>query len=84
MNRLQHQEEGNAEFRLTAYAIRIGEQWFAGFSAKPGRLATLKIRDGLCDAKLIWGEAKAIQYIDRLSQRGHVGNLVIVMAKVGE
>lgn len=84
MNKQQHQDEVKAAFQVSAYAIRIGDQWFAGFSAKPGRLSTLKLRDGLCDAKLIWGKGKAIEYIQRLGQRGHIGNLVTVTAKVGE
>ena len=40
-------------YKTTAYAIRIGDEWFAGFGGKPGQESLTKVRPGLCDAKLV-------------------------------
>ena len=53
-------------YKTTAYAIRIGDEWFAGFGGKPGQESLTKVRPGLCDAKLVWDERKAAAYVERL------------------
>jgi hypothetical protein len=67
-------------YNMTAYAVRIGSQWFAGFGGKPGQEALTKLRDGLCDAKLIWDHKKASVYVERLRTRGLTGEVVMVRA----
>lgn len=69
-----------AEYRNTAYAIRIGNEWFGGFGGKPGQETLTKTKIGLCDAKLIWDDKKAASYVDRLKKRGFVGEIVKVAA----
>jgi hypothetical protein len=67
-------------YKTTAYAIRIGDEWFAGFGGKPGQESLTKVRPGLCDAKLVWDERKAAAYVERLRVRGYMGEIVKVTA----
>ena len=67
-------------YKTTAYAIRIGNEWFAGFGGKPGQEGLTKVRPGLCDAKLVWDDRKAAVYVERLRVRGYVGEIVKVTA----
>ena len=36
-------------YKTTAYAIRIGDKWFAGFGGKPGQESLTKVRPGLSE-----------------------------------
>lgn len=65
-------------YREHAYAIKIGEQWFAGFGGKDIRIT--KLRHGLCEAKLIGGgsEQQLADYMSRLAERGLHGVVVCV------
>jgi hypothetical protein len=67
-------------YKTTAYAIRIGDEWFAGFGGKPGQESLTKVRPGLCDAKLVWDDRKAAAYVERLRVRGYAGEIVKVTA----
>lgn len=66
--------------RTTAYAIRVDDQWFAGFGGTPGAEVT-KLRHGLCEAKLIGGSAhqKVGDYLRRLRERGYRAQAVRVV-----
>lgn len=75
-----YNQYNTAEYRNTAYAIRIGNEWFGGFGGKPGQETMTKTKIGLCDAKLIWDDKKAASYVDRLKKRGFVGEIVKVTA----
>jgi len=68
----------NEAYNTTAYAIRIGRQWFGGFGGKPGQETLTKLKDGLCDAKLMWDHKKAAAYVERLQKRGFGGEIVLV------
>ena len=63
-------------YKTTAYAIRIGDEWFAGFGGKPGQESLTKVRPGLCDAKLVWDDRKAAAYVERLRVRGDAGEIM--------
>jgi hypothetical protein len=66
--------------QTTAFAIKVGDEWFAGFGMeKDGSLRT-KLRRGLFEAKLISGSApqKVREYLIRLEQRGYHGRAVRV------
>lgn len=78
--KMGYNQYDTAEYRNTAYAIRIGKDWFAGFGGKPGQETLTKTKIGLCDAKLIWDAKKAVSYIERLKQRGFIGEIVKVTA----
>ena len=67
-------------YKTTAYAIRIGDEWFAGFGGKPGQESLTKVRPGLCDAKLVWDDRKAATYVERLRVRGYAGEIMKVTA----
>lgn len=64
----------------SAYVIRVGDRWFAGFGGQEDSPIT-KLKAGLCDAKLISGSAeqKAADYLRRLSERGYKGVLVTLI-----
>jgi len=66
--------------KTTAYAIRVGDEWFAGFGGKPGQESLTKVRPGLCDAKLVWDDRKAAAYVERLRVRGYAGEIMKVTA----
>lgn len=70
----------DSAFYTSAYAIRVNDQWFAGFGGKPGHDLLTKLRPGLCDAKLLWDGQKAAAYIKRLHERGFDGSIVKVTA----
>jgi hypothetical protein len=56
-----------------AVVLKIGENYFGGFSgmtAADGR-SLVKIRNGLAEAKVIWGLAKVRDYVRRLKDRGY-------------
>lgn len=66
-----------------AWAIAIGGKWFGGFTDKrklPEGAPDVKLRDGMCDARLIHGDQKADGYMRRLRERGHSPKLVLVAA----
>ena len=66
-------------YKTTAYAIRIGDKWFAGFGGKPGQEGLTKVRPGLCDAKLVWDDRKAAVYVERLRVRDIRFNISALM-----
>lgn len=70
----------NDNFRNTAYVIKVGDDWFAGFGGKPGQETLTKLKPGLCDAKLMWDHKKAAEYLDRLRKRGYGGVVTTVSA----
>lgn len=66
----------NVKHATTAIVIKVGDEYFAGFSGGPGmtKAETLtKLRPGLCEAKLIGGNntGKAADYIRRLTDKGY-------------
>ena len=75
-----YNQYNTAEYRNTAYAIRIGNEWFGGFGGKPGEETLTKTKIGLCDAKLVWNDRKAAAYVERLRVRGYIGEIVKVTA----
>jgi hypothetical protein len=53
--------------------LKIGDNYFGGFSGltdTDGR-SMVKLRNGLTEAKLMWGLAKVRDYIRRLHDRGY-------------
>ncbi len=73
----------NEQYQMTAYAVRVGNEWFAGFGGGAGitKAETItKTRLGLCDAKLMWDHKKAASYVERLKKKGYAAVVVIVAA----
>lgn len=70
--------EGRNLNQTTAFAIKVGDDWFAGFGIENDGSQRTKLRRGLCDAKLISGSAsqKVREYLIRLEQRGYHGHSV--------
>jgi hypothetical protein len=71
----------NEQYQMTAYAVRVGSEWFAGFGggagiAKAGNIT--KLKPGLCDAKLMWDHKKAASYVERLKKKGYAATAVLV------
>lgn len=73
----------------TAWAIRIGDRYFAGFTDRrklPPSASDVKLTTGLCDAKLIGGSApqRRDDYIRRLAERGHEAQYILVTVVEGQ
>ena len=71
----------NELYQKTAYALRVGDMWFAGFSGGKGQVSTTKLKDGLCDAKLMWDHKKAAKYKERLYERHFASTIVLITVK---
>lgn len=64
----------------TAWAVRVGDQYFAGFS----RDATVvKLRRHLADARFCVSTQQAADYVRRLAERGHPHGSILTVRVVG-
>lgn len=73
----------NDAYNMTAYAVRVGNEWFAGFGGGAGITkaeSIIKLKGGLCDAKLMWDYKKAASYIERLKKKGYAATVVLITA----
>lgn len=66
-----------------AYAVRVSGQWFAGFGGVRGA-PIVKLRPHLCEAKLLVSQERGLDYVDRLTKRGHPGGCVRTIQLAGE
>lgn len=67
------QEWIGGKYEDCAVVLKVGDNYFGGFSGlvdADGK-AMVKLRNGLTEAKLIWGLAKVRDYIRRLKDRGY-------------
>ena len=61
-----------------AYAVKVGEQWFAGFGGDKDA-PIVKLRKHLCDAKLMVSTERCADYMTRLAARGYPGAICHVI-----
>ena len=64
-----------------AWAVRIGDEWFAGFGGKDVRI--VKFRRHLADAMLMVSTQRAADYARRLAERGHPGASIVAISVTG-
>lgn len=81
--RAERYASGKHLHRTQAWAIQIDDLWFAGFRDRRGlepQVSDVKLRTGLCEAKLIGGtnDGKAEAYLRRLRDRGLTPRLRLV------
>ena len=68
-------------YRTQAWAIQVDDFWFSGFTDRrklPPQVSDVKLRTGLCEARLIWDDSKAEAYMRRLRERGLTPTLRLV------